>query len=116
MKMKNIIVLAALALLVGCMSASVDVTKTGKGYYEPTQASQVQILKTVPEVDYVELGSVTVSGFGSGDVAKMHNAVRAEASPLGADAVILTNEGMTPNGWGGFDRWATGVAIKYSES
>ncbi|EED34874.1 hypothetical protein NOR51B_814 [Luminiphilus syltensis NOR5-1B] len=43
----------------------------------------------------------------------MHNAVRAEAAPLGADAVVLTGEGMTPDGWGGMTRWATGVAIHY---
>ena len=114
MKIRKLIYLLSVTVLLGCASANVDVTKTGKGYYEPTKASLVQILKTIPEKSYVELGAVTVSGFGSNDVAKMHNAIRAESAPLGADAVIITDEGLTPDGWGVFYRWATGVAIKYS--
>ena len=41
----------------------------------------------------------------------MHNAVRSKAAPLGATAVILTDEGLIPKEFGNFERWATGVAI-----
>ena len=113
MRIRSITILALLLLLTAC--ASVDVTKTGKGFYEPTTPAEVQILKTLPDYKYVELGTVTVSGFDSKETAKMHNAIRAKASTLGATAVILTQEGLTPAGWGTYLRWATGVAIRKIE-
>lgn len=96
----------------GC--ASVDVTKTAKGYYEPTNPNEVQILKTIPDKKYTELGTVTVTGFIPSDTAKMHNAIRSKSAALGADAVLLTDEGVVYNGWS-MTRWALGVAIKYKK-
>ncbi len=97
--------------LVGC--ATVDVTKTVKGFYDPTDANEVEILKTRPERSYEELGTVTTTGFSPTDTAKMHNAIRTKSAALGANAVILTEEGIIPGGWGGSQKWATGVAIRY---
>ena len=99
------------ALLVGC--ASVDITKTGAGYFAPTNPNQVEILTTVPTKPYVELGTVTISGFDAKEEAKMHNAIRSKAAPLGATSVIIQSQGMIPKGFGSFERWATGVAIRY---
>ena len=113
MKSKSIFTLGLMLLLSSC--ASVDVTKTGKGFYEPTSPAEVGILKTVPAYKYEELGTVTVSGFDSKETAKMHNAIRAKASALGSTAVVLTEEGLTPGGWGTYMRWATGVAIRKLE-
>jgi hypothetical protein len=97
-------------LLLGC--AAVDITKTGAGYFTPTDPNQVEILMTVPTKPYVELGTVTVHGFDAKDEAKMHNAIRAKAAPLGANSVIIQNQGMIPKGFGTFERWVTGVAIR----
>ena len=97
--------------ITGC--AVVDITKTGKGFYSPVNASDIDILKTIPERRYVELGTLTASGFDSDEVAKMHNGIRRKAAQLGADAVILTEEGLIPGGLLGTQRWATGVAIRY---
>lgn len=108
------VVVFGLVSLVGC--ASVDVTKTGTGYYAPTDPNKVDILKTRPDSKYVELGTLTVTGFDSKAVAKMHNAIRIKAAPLGAQAVIITEEGMVPEGFGTYSRWATGVAIRYGEN
>ena len=105
--------MAAILLLTAC--ASVEIMKTNKGFYEPTKPAEVEILKTVPPKRYVELGTVTVSGFSSKESAKMHNAIRAKSSSLGATAVILTQEGLIPTGFGNFQRWATGVAIRYTD-
>ena len=99
--------IALLAGLSGC--ATVDVTKTAKGYFEPTTADDIEILMTVPERAYVELGTVTTSRWVASDTAKMHNALRAKTAPLGADAVILTDTGRDYNGY----LWGNGVAIKY---
>jgi hypothetical protein len=107
MNTKNIIVILLLLTLVGC--ASVDVTKTGKGFYDPTDPNEVEILKTIPNKPYVELGTITAVKFNASDTAKMHNAIRAKSAPLGATAVILTQEGFDRNG----KRWAIGVAIRY---
>jgi hypothetical protein len=94
--------------LFGC--ATVDVTKTGKGYFPPSNPNNVDILMTVPPRPFVELGTVTVQNFQAAQEATMHNAVRAKAAPLGANAVILQSQGINPNG----QRWAIGVAIHYT--
>lgn len=98
--------------LIGC--ASVDVTKTGKGYYPPTNPNEIEILMTVPTRPYEELASVTTNGHEMRAEAKMHNAIRAKAAPLGANAVILKDQGIIPTGFGGGQRWAMGVAIRYT--
>jgi len=109
--LRRILVVFVLCLT-GC--AHVDVTKTGRGFHQPTSASEVEILKTNPAREFTELGTVTVTGFSASESAKMHNAVRTKAAPLGATAVILTEEGITPGGWfSSSKRWATGVAIRY---
>ena len=106
MKLHYIAVLAMAALLGGC--AVVDVTKTAKGFYEPTSASELDILKTRPQRSYDELGTVTASGFETTETAIMHNSIRTKAAALGANAVILTEEGFVED-----KHWATGVAIRY---
>lgn len=106
-----ILVLAIVTVpLVGC--SSVDITKTSSGYYNPTNPNTIEILKTRPNRSYEELGTFTVTGFASTDTAKMHNAIRAKAATLGADAAIITEQGMLP-AFGGYQQWATGVAIRY---
>jgi len=100
-------------LLVGC--ATVDITKTSKGFEDPSDPNEIQILKTVPDRKYKELGDVTASGFSSRQTAKMHNAIRAKAAGLGADAVILTDEGLLPGAFATAAKWATGVAIKFED-
>ena len=107
MKLKLIGIALIAASLVGC--AVVDVTKTAKGTYDKSDPNEVQILKTRPERSYEELGTVTASQFNPLDTAKMHNAIRAKSAALGANAVILTEEGILPNG----KKWATGVAVRY---
>jgi len=107
MNAKNIILTLLLLALVGC--AAVDVTKTAKGFYNPTDPNEVEILKTVPNKPYDELGTITAVRFPPLETAKMHNAIRAKAAPLGATAVILTQEGFDRNN----KRWAIGVAISY---
>lgn len=112
--MRSFAAAAALAVTV-CISAcaSVDVTKTAKGFYQPTDPNTIEILKTRPTKAYDELGTLTVTGFDSDETAKMHNAIRAKSAPLGAHAVILTEEGLIKTGLFTYKRWATGVAIAY---
>jgi hypothetical protein len=107
---KALIVAMACCALAGC--AAVDVTKTVKGFYDPTDPNEVEILKTRPDKPFIELGTVTATRFAPDETAKMHNAIRAKSSSLGATAVILTEEGIVRGGWG-LQRWATGVAIRY---
>lgn len=113
MKKVRYILISLICIFLFSACATVDVTKTASGFYNPTDPNAVEILKTKPERKFVELGTVTVSGFDSRETAKMHNAIRAKAAPLGANAVILTDEGLMPAGWGTYERWATGVAIRY---
>lgn len=109
------IVAIAIALSLAACSA-VDVTKTAKGSYDPTDPNEIEILKTVPvNKEYFELGVVTATGFSANAVAEMHNAVRAKASALGANAVVLTEEGILKDGWAR-ERWATGTAIRWGKA
>lgn len=112
MKVKNIFVILFSLALVGC--ASVDITKTAKGFYEQTDPNEIEILKTRPEKPFIELGTVTATGFQPQESAKMHNAIRSKSAALGANAVILTEEGIIRGDWR-IERWATGVAIRYKE-
>ena len=96
----------------------VDVTpdgqKTGSGFYEPTNPNDVRILKTIPDRKYVEVGTVIVSICDEGgDVTIMHNDIRTESAVLGADAVILTDEGVEYVELEGTKYWAMGVAVKF---
>lgn len=99
------------ALLTNC--ASVDLTKTGQGYFDPVPASQVEILKTRPDRPFVELATIDVTGFSMKQTAKMHNAIRTKAGPIGASAVIITDESVVAQGFGGAQKYASGVAIRY---
>ena len=103
--------LAVVMVFTSC-GPTVDVTKTGKGYFPSTNPNDIEILFTLPQRPYVELGSVTVEGFDIAEEAKMHNAIRAKAAPLGANAVVIQSQGLTGGGRHP-DRWATGVAIRY---
>lgn len=105
--LRTTILLVTVCSFFGC--ATVDVTKTAKGYFPPTDPNEVEILMTVPPRAFVELGSVTVRRVNATEEAKMHNAIRAKAAPLGANAVVLQSQGINPNGM----RWAIGVAIHY---
>lgn len=111
MKAKIVLIILICFTMVGC--ASVDVTKTAKGSFDATDPNEVDILLTIPNISFIELGTVTVEGFSPSDTAKMHNAIRAKAAPLGANAVIIKNEGFLPGGLWGKVRWATGVAIRF---
>ncbi len=109
---QTLLMTVVVALIAGC-APNVDVTKTSKGFYQPTDPNDVEIIFTKPDRPFVELGSVTSNGWHPSDTAKLHNALRAKAAPLGASSVIVLNSGLTPDGWGGFTMWSTGVAIRY---
>jgi hypothetical protein len=112
--MKKIVAFTAIAISLALGAcASVDVTKTAKGFYQATDPNTVEILKTRPAKNFDELGTITVSGFDADETAKMHNAIRAKSAPLGANAVILTEEGLVKDGLFSYKRWATGVAVVY---
>ena len=98
---------ASLAFLFGCQT--VDVTKTAKGSFAPTNAAEVEILRTRPDRKFQELATVTTTGHSPKSEAKMHNALREKTAPFGANAVILTDSGVNPDG----KLWSRGVAIRW---
>jgi hypothetical protein len=94
------------------------VTKTGSGFYEPTNPNDVRILKTIPDRKYAELGTVIVSNVPPEqpeETANMYNELKTKSAVLGADAVILTDEGVVMEGSSNNHPryWATGVAVKF---
>ena len=106
-------VLLPIALLAGC-SPNVDVTKTSKGFNAQTDANNIEVLMTKPDRKFLELGSVSTARWNPSETAKMHNALRAKAAPLGADAVVIISSGLTPTGgFGSMQMWVNAVAIKF---
>jgi hypothetical protein len=99
---------ALLLTLAGCQA--VTVTKTGKGYYEPTKADDIQVLMTRPDTAYEEVATVSTSYWSPGSDATMHNALRSKCAPLGADAVVITSSGID-RGYA----WTSGVAIRFKK-
>lgn len=96
--------------VMGC--ATVDVTKTAKGFFEPTRPDDVEILMSRPSRGFVELATVSTAYWNTEETAKMHNAIRAKTAPLGAHAVVITNSGIvvirnSPK------LWCTGFALRY---
>ena len=116
------ILLCSLALSIICSCGSgptyITVTKMGSGFYEPTNPNDVRILKTIPDRKYVELGTVIVSDVPPEvpyETANMYNELKTKSAVLGADAVILTDEGVVMRGSSNnqLRYWATGVAVKF---
>lgn len=101
------VLVSTLLVLTGC--ATVDVTKTAKGAYAPTVADDVEILMTKPNRSFIELATITTQHWSPSATAKMHNSLRTKAAPLGANAVVLTDTGIDPNGY----LWSNGVAIRW---
>lgn len=108
-RVTSVAVMLALTLT-GC--ATVDVTKTAKGFFEPTRPDDVEILMSRPSRPFVELATVSTSNWDTEETAKMHNAMRAKTAPLGAHAVVITDSGIvvirnSPK------LWCTGFALRY---
>jgi hypothetical protein len=104
---------ALLAILVffaslSCAVERINVTKTTKAVYSPTDPKAIEILANRPERPFIELASVGVTGVNVNDTAKMHDTLRAKAAPLGADAIVIMSQGIT-----GRYIWLTGIAIRY---
>lgn len=96
--------------VVGC--ANVDITKTAKGAFSPTDPNNVEILTALPrDRAYEEIATISTTEWSPSESAKMHNALRAKAAPLGADAVVLSNSGIDPRGY----LWSTGAAIRFKD-
>ena len=115
--MRNALITAALVflgLLPGC-GPRVDITKTAEGFRPDSVPDKVEILQTVPRNEYEEVATISTSAWPIDDTAKMHNALRAKAAPLGADAVVITTSGQTYHGYGIYTQWANGVAIRYKK-
>ncbi len=108
-KTLHVFLLLGISFLLGCQI--VDVTKTGKGFFEPTNPNEVEIIFTKPLAPYTELGSVSGSKFLPNSTATMHNLLRTKSAPLGANAVLILNQGVDPNGY----VWVAGVAIRFNK-
>ena len=115
MVLRNMLLIGVLGLFCSACS-TVDVTKTSKGYFAPTNSNDIEILQTKPDRPFTELGAISTTGWAPSDTAKLHNALRSKAAPLGANAVIITSSGMTPTGaFGSMQMWSNGVAIRYRD-
>ena len=111
--MKAQVLLAVLVFFasLSCAVERINVTKTTKTLYSPTNPTAVEILLNRPERPFIELGTVGATGVNVNETAKMHDTIRAKAAPLGANAVVIMNQGIA-----GRYLWVTGVVIRYKTS
>ncbi len=119
----------------GCMTAacaSVSATSmqyVGTPHFPPSNPAVIEILRAEPSRPYVRLGevSVTASTRPSPELAAVEEKLRARASTLGADAVVVVQDALQPVGWYSTGGWwldrnvytvtgrrLVGVAIKYA--
>ena len=104
-----IIATTCIGTLTGCSGKSVEVTKTSKGFQPATDPDNVEVLTTLPNRRFIELGTFSTSSWTPSRTAQMHNALRQKAAGLGPDAVVIQSSGVNSRGY----LWSTGVAIKY---
>lgn len=100
-------------LLTGC--GTVEITKTGRGFRNPTNPNNVEILMTQPKRSYEELGVFVASGFMRNETAVMHNAIRTKVAELGANAALIIEDGYNRGGRNSSEApllWAKGVALR----
>ena len=100
------------SILASCTTGSG--TRISRRLYQPTQATNVEILFRDPTREYTVIGPV--SSFGAPIAAEnaMYRAVQKEAAELGADAVLIEGSGIGRN-YDGFRRGKAlqGLAIKW---
>lgn len=112
---RSIVGIAAFSALMSTGCATVDVTKTAKGFFSATRADDIDILMTVPKREYTELATISTTNWKPSETAKMHNAMRAKTAPLGAHAVIIMDSGIVVTRNRQY-MWSTGVALRYKDS
>jgi hypothetical protein len=111
--LRQVLLLPVSAALLCACGAVVNVTQTATGVHQATNPNEVEIIRTRPTRHFEELATVTANRFGVDEAGKMDNALRSKSAPLGADAVLILEEGIVYHGSGYFERWATGIAIRY---
>ena len=111
--MKAQVLLAVLVFFasLSCAVERINVTKTTKTLYSPTNPTAVEVLLNRPERPFIELATVGVTGVNVNNTEKMHDTIRAKAAALGADAILIMNQGIA-----GRYLWVTGVVIRYKTS
>jgi hypothetical protein len=103
MKFSRLLTIIAVAFVAGCATDPSPV-QTG---LPPTKAENVQLLKRPPSRPYVELGAIkdmeaysTADGKATdaamGEASDVHARLREKAAALGADAVIIKDQGIIP--------------------
>lgn len=116
--MRPLLTIAILALVLSFASgcATVDVTKTAKGFYSATRPDDVEIFMTRPDRKFLELATVSTTKWKPSDTAKMHNALRAKTAPLGAHAVLIMDSGIVRGPYNTQWMWTNGVAVRYPDA
>src|SRR4029434_1297560 len=91
---------ASLLLMTGCRAISTTHTQDiGGPRFSPSDPAQIEILRDVPATPHVELGHVWGHSSGtSGDVSQLEDALRKEASRLGADAIVVWQDSIDAGG------------------
>jgi hypothetical protein len=124
------------AALVFATAACASVSATsmqyvGTPHFPPSDPAAIEILRAEPSRPYERLGevSVTASTRPSPELAAVEEKLRAKASTLGADAVVVVHDALQPVGWYSTGGWwldrnvytvtgrrLVGVAIKYAQT
>lgn len=102
-------------LLLGSCS-SVDVTRTDRDAFAPTDPNEVRIIRTKPDGDFTEIATFAASGYSASNAEWMHEDIREEAAEIGGHAALIRDQGMVRLELGLFQQWCTGVVIRHATS
>ena len=86
--------------MTGCRAISTTHTQDiGGPRFTPSDPAKIEILQNVPARPHVEVGKVWGhSSDTSVDVSKLEDALRKEASRLGADAIVVWQDSIDAGG------------------
>jgi hypothetical protein len=91
----------------------VEVVPTATGVHEAKDPAEIEIIRMPPARSFEKLATVKAHRFRVDKADEMYRALRSKSAPLGADAVVIVDEGVMYAGHGYPERWVTGIAIRY---
>jgi ABC-type sugar transport system substrate-binding protein len=112
------LLLAALTCSVcSCSTVSADTTKYAGAQHPPTQPANVQILRFQPTQPCQQLGEIVLNApsINSQSDEEIQTKLREEGAKLGADAVVVVDAGIQPEGEAVGAGWYTTYEPVYGE-
>jgi hypothetical protein len=111
---------AAAAVCIACFAGCIIVpgcsnttaVRTSETRYRSTKWQDVQVLTVRPERSFEEIGTLNTSGWKQKKTKALYEDLRKQAAKMGANAVLITESGVS-----GIkeEQWLRAAAIRYTD-